>query len=209
MDEDIPDKCPVCRKVTNNILLHIRKKDSCMEQVDPELYAKWKEKANKRKKSRYQYKYVDQGKHKIAQAKYVENCKIADKKSFDQLKKHSNAKYREKERILSGRHGDKKRKAAFINMCNKCLWMLRQGKIEYSEYRLNGFHLVEGETGMDNEEVHNWIKEIDADLLVNVIEFQKIVLVPRSRWLSAIEDVTDDPDNDDLRGRLFRYIENY
>ena len=71
-------------------------------------------------------------------------------------------------------------------------------------YRLNGFHLVEGETGLDNEEVHNWLKEIDSAVLVTVIEFQKIALVPRSRWLAAVEEVNDDPDKEDLKGRLFR-----
>ena len=203
MEEDIPDKCPVCRKVSNNILLHIKKKATCNEKVNPELYARWKDKANKRKKARYQYKYVDSGKHRIAQANYVKKCKRADIESFRQMEKHFKAKYREKLRILSGRHGDKKRKAAFMHLCNQCLWCLKQGEIP-GVYRLNGFHLVEGETGLYNEEVHNWLKEIDSAVLVTVIEFQKIALVPRSRWLAAVEEVNDDPDKEDLKGRLFR-----
>ena len=55
--ESIPDRCPVCRKRSFNVLLHIQKKDSCIDKIEPELYAKWKNEAKKRSKKKYQEKF--------------------------------------------------------------------------------------------------------------------------------------------------------
>ena len=207
MDEDFPDKCPVCKKITNNILLHINKKESCKEKVSPELYSKWKNEGNKRKKRRYQAKYVESGKHNIAQANYIQKCKEVDKDSFLQQQRHTHAKFRNKERIISEKHGEEERQNAFKTLCITCLWFLKQGRTP-STQNMNKFHLVEGETGLENDEVHDWLKNIDSGLLDSVITFQKIVLVPKSRWLSALEVVKDNPDKEELKEKLFKIISN-
>ena len=40
--DEIPDKCPVCGKVTKSILIHIYQKESCENSIDPEVYNGWK-----------------------------------------------------------------------------------------------------------------------------------------------------------------------
>lgn len=208
MDEDFPDKCPVCRKVANNILLHINKKESCKDKVSPELYAKWKNEGNKRKKRKYQEKYVESGKHKIAKANYVQKCVKSDEKSFLQVQRHNRARHYNKEKILSGNFGNEKRKEAFKNLCKECLWNLKQGKIP-SSWSLNRFHLVESTIlSMDSDQLHAWLKDVESGLLLKVIAFQKIVLVPESTWLTAIQAVDDSPDKKEMKDRLFNLICN-
>ena len=207
IDDEFPEACPICRKVTNNILLHINKKDSCKEKIGPQLYDKWKNEANKRKKRKYMSKYIESGKHSKAQDRYIQKCKNLDKESFLQKQRQAKAKYWNKERIVSGKQGSGKRKEAFKNLCKNCLWKLKRGRIPI-EYTLNRFHLVEAETGEDDEEVHAWLKEIDSDLLLRVIEFQKVALIPKSQWLTAEKLVKDNPAKDDLKDRLYRLIGN-
>ena len=72
---DLPDKCPVCNKESNNLLLHIRKKESCNSQIDPKLYDHWKTEQNRYSKRKFQSAYVKTGKHSSAQAKYVKTGK--------------------------------------------------------------------------------------------------------------------------------------
>ena len=207
-NEDFPEKCPVCRKDSSNILLHINKKESCKEKVSPELYAKWKNEGNKRKKRKYQEKYVESGKHNIAQANYIQKCLEADEKSFHQVQTHNRARHYNKEKILSGNHGEEKRKEAFKDLCKECLWNLKHGKIP-SAWALNRFHLVEAEIlSMDSDQLHAWLKDIESSLLVKVIAFQKIVLVPKSTWLEAIQAVDDCPDRKELKDKLFNLICN-
>ena len=67
---------------------------------------------------------------------------------------------------------------------------------------------VEGNKELDNEEVCNWMKDIDAGLLDTVITFQKIVLVPKSRWLSALDVVNEAPEKQDLKEKLLKLISN-
>ena len=54
METEIPDKCPVCRKVTTNLLLHIRKNDACYEKIGKDQFEKWKSETKKRSKRKYQ-----------------------------------------------------------------------------------------------------------------------------------------------------------
>ena len=68
---ELPSKCPICNKVTSNLLLHINKKESCNKMIEPQIYQKWKDLANKRNKSKYQKKYIKAGKHDMAQKKYT------------------------------------------------------------------------------------------------------------------------------------------
>ena len=64
IDEELPSKCPVCKKRQNNILLHIRLKESCNKEIIPDLYKRWKNLANKRNRIKAQKRYIETGKHK-------------------------------------------------------------------------------------------------------------------------------------------------
>ena len=79
-EEDIPDQCPVCKKKSRYLLIHINAK--CKEQIDSELIEKWKMLAKKRSKKKYQAKYVEKGKHKLAQSKYVKKIKLKPRLFF-------------------------------------------------------------------------------------------------------------------------------
>ena len=72
---DLPYKCPICNKTSKNLLLHIRKKESCSSQIDPTLYDHWKMEQSKYSKRKLQSAYVKNGKHKDAQARYVKTGK--------------------------------------------------------------------------------------------------------------------------------------
>ena len=72
---DLPDKCPICTKTSKNLLLHIRKKESCSSQIDPTLYDHWKREQSKYSKRKFQSAYVKNGKHKDAQARKQESIK--------------------------------------------------------------------------------------------------------------------------------------
>ena len=84
-EEDIPDRCPVCKKKARYLLIHINAK--CYKQIDSELIEKWKMLAKRRSKKKYQAKYIEKGKHKLAQSKYVKKIREEDKESFLQIQK--------------------------------------------------------------------------------------------------------------------------
>ena len=50
---DLPDKCPICDKQSKNLLLHIKKKESCNSKIDPKLYEYWKDEQNRYSKRKY------------------------------------------------------------------------------------------------------------------------------------------------------------
>ena len=78
IDEELPSKCPVCKKRQNNILLHIRLKESCNKEISPDLYKRRKNLANKRNRIKAQKRYIETGKHKNVQKKYMKKCDAAD-----------------------------------------------------------------------------------------------------------------------------------
>ena len=47
MEDEIPEKCPVCKKGKINFLLHIKKKESCFAEVDKDQYEEWNDCTNK------------------------------------------------------------------------------------------------------------------------------------------------------------------
>ena len=402
--EQLPDRCPICKKVSRNVLLHIRKKESCCSKIDQSLYDHWKEIANKRTKTKYQKKYVESGRHKEAQERYGETgnqrkaqeryvktgmqrkaqeryvktgkhreaqdryvktgkqreaqaryvdagnhmkvqrkyeakfyycngkgrwnqtrngleCSRDERISYHEIKRHDNSKYRNRRRIMSGQYDGKKRLKDFRWMCKRTLYNLRRGEFPqemYSSYKsvLNSFQLVEPElvkyklkdfdqyklnnqdddddddeeddqeedqedrdsqneydmhddqdekdednqddkdeqddpdkeddqnnqdnkddpdeqddpdveNDIDNQddndglssedeqlkdlnkfqdEVHDWLKDVDGTLLNWIIEFQKVVLVPKRRWLKALKDISSKTDKTGLRNTLFRLI---
>ena len=181
--ESIPDRCPVCRKRSFNVLLHIQKKDSCNDKIEPELYAKWKNEAKKRSKKKYQEKFVKSGKHKEAQRKYTEKNKRDDKESHLQVRRQAQAKYVNREMV---QNKTEDRIKEFHNLCLDTLHSLREGRTP-SEKDLNRFHLIESDfAASSRDDVYAWLKEVDGGLLISVIAFQKVCLLPRSAWLGAL-----------------------
>ena len=68
---ELPSNCPICSEVVEKLVLHISRNKSCLSNID--LYNKWKPISKKRSKRKYQERYVDTGKHQIAQNKYEKN----------------------------------------------------------------------------------------------------------------------------------------
>ena len=210
---EIPDECPVCRKVSKNLLLHIRKRSECSSSIDPELFSSWREAAHKRKSRKAQSKYIQKGRHKEVQAKYAKKCKEEDEESFLQIQRHTYA--RRRERLFRRRDYKKyKRMNSFRKLCIRMLSCLRRGECP-PEHWLNKFHLIEHEicsryvdkdgNEYDPDKLHGWLKEVDLRLLIMVISFQKIALVPRSYWKKAQKQV-ETPKKAHLRECLYKLI---
>ena len=204
-EDEVPSKCPICNKVTNNVLLHIKKKESCNTMIEPQIYEKWKDLANKRKKSKYQKKYIEAGKHDIAQKKYTQKCNKKDRDGFLKIQRQTRARFMIRKKLNEGKLSNEQRLDSFWNLCIDSLRALKQG-ITLNEINLNKFHLVELEKGPDDKEMHKWLKNIDPELLLNVLEFQVILLVPKSSWLSAIERVNSESNLEDDKERIFKMI---
>ena len=182
-EDSIPDRCPVCRKKSQSLLLHILKKDSCKDKIEPELYEKWKNEAKKRSKKKYQEKFVKSGKHKEAQKKYIEKCKKSFKESHLKIRRQVQAKYVNRMKVQTIETED--RKEDFNNLCIDMLHSLRQGRTP-SERDLNRFHLIESDFGDDDRDhYYAWLEDIDGGLLLLVICFQKVCLLPGRIWLDA------------------------
>ena len=182
-EDSIPDRCPICRKRSNNVLLHIKKKDSCKDKIEPQLFDKWKNEANKRSKKKYQRKFVESGKHKVVQKKYSDKCKKDDKESHLQVRRQAQAKYANRERVQKNTED---RLKEFKQLCIDMLNSLQNGRTP-SEKDLNRFHLVESDFARSSRDnVYAWLKDVDGGLLISVIAFQKVCLVPRRTWLGAL-----------------------
>ena len=102
-EDEVPSKCPICNKVTNNVLLHIKKKESCNTMIEPQIYEKWKDLANKRKKSKYQKKYIKAGKHDKAQKKYTQKCNKKRQRWLPKTSKADKSKVHNKEKVERGK----------------------------------------------------------------------------------------------------------
>lgn len=204
-ENEVPSKCPICNKVTNNLLLHIKKKESCYTMIEPEIYEKWKDLANKRKKTKYQKKYIKAGKHDVAQKKYTKRCNEKDRDGFLKIQRQTRAKFMIRKKLKEGKLSKEQRLDSFWNLCIDSLRALKQG-ITLNEINLNKFHLVELEKGPDDKEMHKWLKNIDPELLLNILEFQVILLVPKSSWLSAIDRVNSESNLEDDKERIFKMI---
>ena len=204
-EDEVPSKCPICNKVTNNVLLHIKKKESCNTMIEPQIYEKWKDLANKRKKSKYQKKYIKAGKHDMAQKKYTGKCNKKDRDGFLKIQRQTRARFMIRKKLNEGKLSEEQRLASFWNLCIDSLRALQQG-ITLDEINLNKFHLVEWELKPCNKELHKWLKNINSGLLLHVLEFQLILLLPKSNWLSAIQRVTSESNLEDNKERIFKMI---
>ena len=202
---ELPSKCPICNKVTSNLLLHIRMKESCYKMIEPQIYEKWKDLANKRKKSKYQKKYIKAGKHDMAQKKYTRKCNKKDRDSFLKIQRQTRARFMIRKKVNEGKLSEEQRLDSFWNLCIDSLRALKQG-ITLDEINLNKFHLVEWEIESYDKELHKWLKNIDSGFLIYVLEFQLILLLPKSSWLSAIQRVTSESNLEDNKERIFKMI---
>ena len=217
METEIPEKCPICKKVTRKLLLHIRKRDSCWEQIDKNQYEIWKKENNKKNKRNYQSIYVKDGRHNNAQKRFINKCEKDDYYSSIRIQAQRRAKNKNRNIIGSGRPGSEnkeeqeKRMQTFQNMCCWSLHDLREGKIcgtnDRYNFNLNKFHLIEADFAKQHhDELHAWMKDISQELLSKVITFQQIALVPRSRWKLAIEKVKRDPLKKKYQDKIFKIM---
>ena len=217
METEIPDKCPICRKGTRKLLLHIRKSDPCWQQIDKNQYEIWKKEINKRNKRNYQSKYVKDGRHNTTQKKFIKKCKKDDYSSSLQIQAQRRAKNKNREIIGKGTPGSEnkeeqeKRMQTFQKMCCWSLYQLREGTICDSygryNYNLNKFHLIEADFNEHHhDELHAWMKGISSELLSKFITFQQIALVPRSRWKLAIEKAKKDPLKKKYEEKIYKII---
>ena len=79
---DLPEKCPICGKESKNLLLHMKKKESCNSKIDPKLYEYWKGEQNRYSKRKYQAIYIKKGKHNVAQERYMKTSKHQNAKRW-------------------------------------------------------------------------------------------------------------------------------
>ena len=156
MEVEIPDRCPTCKKVSRNLLLHIRTKDSCRKSIDEKKYQSWKILANKRSKRKYQLKYVESGKHLEAQNNY--------------LARQENKNIMEKE----------DRKERFYSLARNCLDALKKGETPEEEL-LHQFQLVEA----DHDGSQAWTRKVSGQLLYAVIHYQQVILIQYEQWEEA------------------------
>ena len=218
-EEDLPNECPICNEVVEKLVLHISRNKSCCSNIDPELYKKWKLISRRMTRRNYQAKYVDSGGHKKAQKKYeskfrqrISQDRWGDwkyeneeqRRSFIQVKKQNQYKYLNRKRISQVDHDKEKRLQSFYSMCRDLLnWL--DGN--WGPYQLNRFQLVEGDfIEEEQDELHAWLTNVNSKLLEMVIKFQKIVLVPKSRWIRVVEKMKSDSEAHNLKKKLFTLI---
>ena len=146
------------------------------------------------------------------------NCPPADRISYMQTKRQNQQIRRNRKRIQLGIDDGKTRLEKFKKMCRWCLYGLKNGKFHVDE-AFNRFHLVEAEVkfsyydddgewqeSSDDDETHSWLSDVDGSLLCLVIIFQKVVLLPKSKWIRAIEEINTKEDKKHLKEKLFLLI---
>ena len=197
----IPDRCPSCHKKKKSVLLHIQASESCHKNIDHKTYQEWVELSRQRSKSVFQYKYVEKGYHTKAQNKYLE--KKREIKSDIERKKY----IREKCEI-----DQISRKREFVRMSSECLLYLTQGRTP-PRYLIWSYNLVleeevyyKGELLLTKDASNGWLKEFSRGFIGAAMTIQILVLIPKSKWLSAIKYIEQNQEKEELRDRLFRLI---
>ena len=189
--------------------------------------------AGKHKISQAKYEEKFRKYCKVCKDKRREECKCtsADRQSFLQVKRHNQSKWRNRQIVKCDQDGNA-RLENFRNFCLNVLWCLKRGEIcndtKYHQFDenptksiFNSFHLVEAEVKFnfsdseeeggivqdyDHDDTHKWLSQVDGSFLWLVITFQNVVLVPRSKWIKAIEVVNTLDDKKHLKEKLFRLI---
>ena len=127
--------------------------------------------------------------------------------TYLEIKRHIQSKYDNRKKILKYEQDGEERLALFYRLCGLCFTALHNNCEVPIGIELRRFQLVEGDFHEgDHEEVHAWLKDVDTKLLEMVITFQKIVLVPRSRWIRAVEKVESNSENNLLKVKLYTLI---
>ena len=205
-------RCPVCKKVKKNILLHIRKKESCFAEINKDEYEEWKEESRKKTLNSSQKKYIDSGRHRKAQEKYAQRSNEQDSTSWKKLQRLKLAKLNERRGVSSlgiersKKKAVKKRKDTFKEMCKATFLALKRGTTP-SDTVLNSLHLEEAYFGDKYQDtLHEWMKGISGGLLYRMITFQQVLLVPKSRWLQAIGKVSKETSKERYKSILFKMI---
>ena len=205
LDDDIPERCPVCNLKKKHILRHIKTSESCFQKVDRKTFDKWKDISRKRTKRYYQYQYVDNGDHKKAQDKYL--------RIKQEIREESN----KKKWIINEKEKDMRLKSFYFRRMS--VWFLRyltHGRIppEWSTkcFRSLGGGLVvqeevfyKDEKLLSKSEANAWLKEVDTAVLEAVISMQILVLIPKSTWVRAIEMVELNEEQE-LKTKLLQLI---
>ena len=153
--EKLPDRCPICKKVSKNILLHIKKKESCCSKIDQSLYDHWKNIANKKTKTKYQRKYIESGRHREAQERYVETGKQREaqeryvktgkqREAQERYVKTGKQKEAQERYIDAGNHKKIQRKyeAKFYYGNGKDMWNYKKNTLECSIHERISYHEV-------------------------------------------------------------------
>ena len=218
-EEHLPTQCPVCDEVVEKLVLHISRNKLCHSNIDPELYKKWKLISRRRTRRIYQAKYVKCGWHNDAQKKYENKFRkrisqdrwgnwkyenLEQRRSFIQVKRQNQSKYQNRKQISQVDHDKEKRIKLFNSMCRIIVSWLDGNR---GPTMMNKFHLVEGSfIEEEQDELHEWLKDVDSKLLEMVIKFQKVVQVPKSRWMRVVEKMKSNLEVHHLREKLFTLI---
>ena len=205
LDAVIPERCPVCNTKKKHILRHIKTSELCFQKVDRSTFDKWKELSRKRTKSQYQYQYVDNGNHSKAQDKYLG------------IKKNIKEELNKKKGIKNDKERDMRLKSFYFRRMS--VWFLRyltHGRIppEWSTKcfgSLGGGLVVQEEVFYKDEKLlskaqaNAWLMEIDTAVLEAVISMQILVLIPKLRWVKAIE-IVELNEEEELKIKLLQLI---
>ena len=199
LEMDVPESCPVCGKKKKNILLHIKAREECYQNVDRQKFDKWKEISRKKTKSKYQKKYVESGDHSKAQDKYLE-IKKTIKQEWYQKKL-----LKEKQKVKA-----MFKKKEFMKISASSFIYIIKGRIPPPCF-LSHRHFSLGKEDdeefslLSEEESEAWLKEIDTVFLDAVISLQILVLIPNSVWLSAIQTLEQNEEKQ-LKDKLLKLI---
>lgn len=203
-NEKLPQRCPICNTKKKNILLHIKNKETCFENIDKKIFEDWQKQARKETKRKYQTKFNQSGGHNRARKRKAEEArKLKARKEW-------------KEYQMSMMQGKAER---FISLAGETLMYLSQGRTPRTySLRKSTFiffekdptifkdGMYERKCVLNENELHAWLKKISSRLLESVISLQKVILIPEADWINAIKTVEESPEKEEIRDNLFRLI---
>ena len=204
--------CHICEKPFKSILQHLNKSLKCQgkmtfDQYESILEVSRQNKLDRDKRNRKRKLIEDPEKVK-------ENARIRKANQRERIKEKKMKEKIEKEKKEILEIKAIKRRREFMVMSRYCLMYLSQGRTPPS-FLIKNFSLVEYEEngGAASEEKHvkkeesrSWLKEIDSSFLEAVVSLQIIVLIPKSAWLTAIQTLEENQEEDEVKDRLYKLI---
>ena len=135
-----------------------------------------------------------------AQNKYLENKR--------EIQREIDRKEALKENCRSNQ---RLRKHSFIRMSSDCLIYLTQGRtptpnLMHFQLVLENEVFYKEELLMTKEESNAWLNGFGTAFLEAAMSVQILVLIPKSKWLGAVQSVELNQENEKLRNKLFRLI---